>query len=83
MPTTQTQGQDGDGGTQTTLLKEMPFSQSFVGVMLDLSSGLVLEADFSVDTTYPVKKAQIDQISFGKPKIIRLHPEVAVLEAAV
>jgi hypothetical protein len=55
---------------QVTLLKEMPFSQSFVGVMQDSSAnGLILEADFSVDTTYPVLKAQIDEIPFGKPYI--------------
>jgi hypothetical protein len=63
----ETQGQD--EGAQT-LLKEMPFSQSFVGVMQDTSTnGLILEADFSVDTTYPVLKAQIDEIPFGKPYI--------------
>jgi len=33
------------------------------------TNGLILEADFSVDTTYPVLKAQIDEIPFGKPYI--------------
>jgi hypothetical protein len=50
-----------------TILKEVSFSMSWE---TNISNpGAILEAEYCIDTTYPVWKAQIDEIPYGAPYV--------------
>ncbi len=56
-----------DTTTEGTLLKEISFSVSYAVALSVNDSADILDAEYAVETQYPVLKAQIDEIPYGAP----------------